>query len=207
MSLHHFTQFCGMLVRLWAGCCMTWRWKMFLHRERFSTRYSTGLYLWGMRLSPVSGLKVSVPESATLQCLTNFNVFHIPTGTHPCGTGPGFFRRNFMRPDLNTLPGDSGCSVWFYDGMSQPRLLAGSIAGLLTDVTITSNYRGDVTSEIHDVVQEWLATGRGNLADLKEELWYYNLYINPSADELMNANRRYGLGHTTRLKGFINNAA
>lgn len=65
-----------------------------------------------------------------------------------------------MRPDLNTLPGDSGCSVWFYDGMSQPRLLAGSIAGLLTDVTITSNYRGDVTSEIHDVVQEWLATGR-----------------------------------------------
>ena len=112
-----------------------------------------------------------------------------------------------MRPDLNTLPGDSGCSVWFYDGMSQPRLLAGSIAGLLTDVTITSNYRGDVTSEIHDVVQEWLATGRGNMADLKEELWYYNLYINPSADELMNANRRYGLGHTTRLKGFINNAA
>ncbi|HCN5189135.1 TPA: hypothetical protein OD876_005497 [Escherichia coli] len=102
-----------------------------------------------------------------------------------------------MRPDLNTLPGDSGCSVWFYDGMSQPRLLAGSIAGLLTDVTITSNYRGDVTSEIHDVVQEWLATGRCNLADLKEELWYYNLYINPSADEFMNANRRYGLGHTT----------
>ncbi|EKN7928234.1 hypothetical protein PYQ42_000665 [Escherichia coli] len=56
-----------------------------------------------------------------------------------------------MRPDLNILPGDSGCSVWFYNGMSQPRLLAGSIAGLLTDVTITSNYRGDVTSEIHDV--------------------------------------------------------
>ena len=45
-----------------------------------------------------------------------------------------------MRPDLNILPGDSGCSVWFYNGMSQPRLLAGSIAGLLTDVTITSNY-------------------------------------------------------------------
>ncbi|CAM2938006.1 hypothetical protein WCH81_004370 [Escherichia coli] len=111
-----------------------------------------------------------------------------------------------MRPDLNILPGDSGCSVWFYNGMSQPRLLAGSIAGLLTDVTITSNYRGDVTSEIHEVVQEWLATGRGNLADLKEELWYYNLYINPSADELMNASRRYGLGHTTWLKDFISNA-
>ena len=109
-----------------------------------------------------------------------------------------------MRPDLNILPGDSGCSVWFYNGMS--RLLAGSIAGLLTDVTITSNYRGDVTSEIHEVVQEWLATGRGNLADLKEELWYYNLYINPSADELMNASRRYGLGHTTWLKDFISNA-
>ncbi|HGV2006769.1 TPA: hypothetical protein ACNB44_002025 [Escherichia coli] len=62
------------------------------------------------------------------------------------------------------------------------------------------------TSEIHEVVQEWLATGRGNLADLKEELWYYNLYINPSADELMNASRRYGLGHTTWLKDFISNA-
>ncbi|GDM25462.1 hypothetical protein [Escherichia coli] len=97
------------------------------------------------------------------------------------------------------------CRVWFYNGMSEPCLVAGNISELLTDVTITSNYRGDVTSEISDVVQEWFKAGRGNLADLKEELWYYNLFINPSADELMNVNRRYGLEQTAWLQGFIHN--
>lgn len=97
------------------------------------------------------------------------------------------------------------CLVWFCNGISEPCLIAGNISGLLADVTITSNYRGDVTSEIRDVVQEWLRTGRGNLADLKEELWYYNLFINPSADELMNVNRRYGPERTAWLQGFIRN--
>ena len=80
--------------------------------------------------------------------------------------------------------------AYSYDGFSKPELLAKSINGLLTNVLVSHYFLGDATKEMREIVVGF-KKGLISLEDLKEELEYYNIYIDPSYNELVEASKAW----------------
>lgn len=80
--------------------------------------------------------------------------------------------------------------AYSYDGFSKPELLAKSINGLLTNVLVSHEFLGNATKEMKEIVVGF-KKGLCSLEDLKEELEYYNIYINPSYNELVEASKTW----------------
>lgn len=83
--------------------------------------------------------------------------------------------------------------IYFHNAFSVPKLIANSLKELKNNLIIKDNYRGDVTSEVKGIIRLWLKDGAQNLADLKEELSLYDLFINPTLEDFQNKNKRCGL--------------
>lgn len=92
--------------------------------------------------------------------------------------------------------------VYFYNGLEAPRLVARNIKKL-HDITIYSTYHGNMT----DQLQETIANCR-DIADLTEELPYYDLYVNPTLSAFREANKAWFPADSlnTHLDDFIDSA-
>lgn len=79
--------------------------------------------------------------------------------------------------------------AYFYNGFGKPELLATNVTQLLTDVKISDNYLGDMTAEVRTIVRDF--KNNLDMESFKEELGYYQIFINPSLEELREENRRW----------------
>lgn len=75
--------------------------------------------------------------------------------------------------------------AYFYNGFNEPELIALDIEEL-KHVIIYDNYIGDVSKYLLEDINSCT-----NLDDLKEELVYYDIYINPTKQDLIEANKAW----------------
>lgn len=75
--------------------------------------------------------------------------------------------------------------VYFYNGFQAPKLIAKNLKELKA-VTLSDTYRGDVTEELLEVIEDC-----GNVDDLREELAYFDMYVNPTKRDFIEANKSY----------------
>lgn len=75
--------------------------------------------------------------------------------------------------------------AYFYNGFKEPELIATDIEEL-KNISISDNYVGDVSEEFIETINSC-----SNLDDLKEELAYYDIYINPTKQDFIEANKAW----------------
>jgi len=75
--------------------------------------------------------------------------------------------------------------AYFYNGFNEPELIATDIEEL-KHVIIYDNYIGDVSKDLLDDINSC-----SNLDDLKEELAYFDIFINPDKQDLIEANKAW----------------
>jgi len=91
--------------------------------------------------------------------------------------------------------------IYFYNAMRSPVLMAHSVKELVESVTVSNTFRGDVTAEFIEEVEEVARTGCP--ASLKEVLSYYDFFLDPTIEEFQEKNKRCGL----RTEDYLNNVA
>lgn len=90
-------------------------------------------------------------------------------------------------------------SIYFYNAFSAPKLVGNSFKEIKENIKIIDSYRGDITCEIKGVVRLWLKDGARDLADIKEALSVYDLFVNPILEDFQDKNKRSGLNKKTYL--------
>jgi len=75
--------------------------------------------------------------------------------------------------------------AYFYNGFEEPALIATDIEGL-KNITISDTYAGDVSEEFLEDINSCTS-----IEDLKEELAYYDIYINPTKQDFIEANKAW----------------
>lgn len=75
--------------------------------------------------------------------------------------------------------------AYFYNGFKEPELIATDIEEL-KNISISDTYAGDVSEEFLETIN--ICT---SIEDLKEELAYYDIYINPTKQDLIEANKAW----------------
>ncbi|HFP8670549.1 TPA: hypothetical protein ACHWC7_004045 [Providencia stuartii] len=95
-------------------------------------------------------------------------------------------------------------AIYFYNAFKAPQLLANDLNELRKKVKVWHNYRGDVTHEVKGAINFWLHHGSQKIEDIKEELNYFDLYLNPTVEEFQQKNKSVGLSKNTHLSQFIN---
>lgn len=75
--------------------------------------------------------------------------------------------------------------AYFYNGFNEPELIATDIKGL-KNITISDTYAGDVSDEFLEDINSC-----SNLDDLKEELAYFDIFINPDKQDFIEANKAW----------------
>lgn len=88
--------------------------------------------------------------------------------------------------------------AYFYNGFKEPELLATDIKGL-KNITISDTYAGDVSEEFIETINSCTS-----MDDLKEELVDYDIYINPTKKDFIEANKAWfgSDGLETNLKNW-----
>ena len=64
--------------------------------------------------------------------------------------------------------------IYFYNGFEQPLSLAENLKEF-KNITISDNYFGDVTNDVLEIVRDVK-----NIDELKEELSYFQIFVNPN---------------------------
>ena len=80
---------------------------------------------------------------------------------------------------------DKSIKAYFYNGFNEPELIATDIEEL-KHVIIHDSYIGDVSKDLLEDIDSC-----SNLDDLKEELAYYDIYINPTKQTFIEANKAW----------------
>ena len=75
--------------------------------------------------------------------------------------------------------------AYFYNGFNEPELIATDIEGL-KNITISDTYAGDVSEEFLEDINSCTS-----IEDLKEELAYYDVYINPTKQTFIESNKAW----------------
>jgi len=75
--------------------------------------------------------------------------------------------------------------AYFYNGFEEPELIATDIEELKNTI-IYDNYIGDVSKNLLEDINSC-----ANIEDLKEELAYYDIYINPTKRDFIEANKAW----------------
>lgn len=75
--------------------------------------------------------------------------------------------------------------AYFYNGFNEPELIATDIEELKNTI-IYDNYIGDASKDLLDDINSC-----SDLDDLKEELAYYDIFINPDKQDLIEANKAW----------------
>lgn len=79
--------------------------------------------------------------------------------------------------------------VYYYGGFEKPELLASNFEEM-NNVTVSSNYLGDMTEEFMEELEEFYHhdfEDSEDLAELNEMLGYYNMFANPTLEQLVTA--------------------
>lgn len=82
--------------------------------------------------------------------------------------------------------------LYFYNGFDKPKHLGNKLEDLF-EVTITDNYLGDKSEELYEEVDFYCGGElmESDIEELKEILGYYDIFINPTLDELVEEAKRY----------------
>ena len=75
--------------------------------------------------------------------------------------------------------------AYFYNGFNEPELIATDIEELKNTI-IYDNYIGDASKDLLEDINSC-----ASIEDLKEELAYYDIYINPTKQDLIEANKAW----------------
>ena len=75
--------------------------------------------------------------------------------------------------------------AYFYNGFAEPELVATNLKEL-KDIAISDTYTGFITEDLLDTVKDCK-----NIADLAEELPYFDIYINPTKKDFIEANKAW----------------
>lgn len=75
--------------------------------------------------------------------------------------------------------------AYFYNGFNEPELIATDIEEL-KNITISDTYAGDVSKELLETINSC-----ASIEDLTEELAYYDIYINPTKQDFIEANKAW----------------
>ena len=90
-----------------------------------------------------------------------------------------------------------------YSGFESPELLAIGLDNLMKDLTVESNYLGDVTNDTIDELTDWL-----DIFDTIEEMQEHHenvvsgIWINPTYENLKDFNLRVGLNENDYIESF-----
>ncbi len=77
--------------------------------------------------------------------------------------------------------------IYFYNGFEQPLLLAENLKEF-KNITISDNYFGDVTKDVLEIVRDFK-----NIDELRDELFSYQIFVNPSYLDFYDFNLSVGL--------------
>lgn len=93
---------------------------------------------------------------------------------------------------------------YFYNGFSKPELLADNWDDLKNNLRIESNYLGDVTEGTLEGLEDILESF-DTVEDAQEygENVYNDVWINPTLENLADANEAYGLDRLDYLNDFL----
>ncbi|UKM63050.1 hypothetical protein [Levilactobacillus phage ENFP1] len=80
---------------------------------------------------------------------------------------------------------DEKFKAYFYIGLNEPVLIATDIKGLKNTI-IYDTYAGDVSEEFIETINSCTS-----MDDLKEELVDYDIYINPTKQDFIEANKAW----------------
>ena len=75
--------------------------------------------------------------------------------------------------------------AYFYNGFNEPELIATDIEELKNTI-IYDNYIGDASKDLLEDINSCTS-----IEDLKEELAYYDIYINPTKQDFIEANKAW----------------
>jgi hypothetical protein len=75
--------------------------------------------------------------------------------------------------------------AYFYNGFAEPKLIATSIKELEA-ISISDTYTGFITEDLLETTEDCK-----NLSDLAEELPYFDIYINPTKEDFIEANKAW----------------
>lgn len=75
--------------------------------------------------------------------------------------------------------------AYFYNGFNDPELIATDIEELKNTI-IYDNYIGDASKDLLEDINSC-----ASIEDLKEELVYYDIYINPTKQTFIEANKAW----------------
>ena len=90
-----------------------------------------------------------------------------------------------------------------YSGFGSPELLAVGFDNLIKDLSVESNYLGDVTDDTIDELKDWL-----DLFDTIEEMQEHHenvvngIWINPTYENLKDFNLSVGLDEDAYIESF-----
>lgn len=97
--------------------------------------------------------------------------------------------------------------IYFYNGFNAPEKIADDICDFMKDLknkdtTISSNYLGDLTSELESELSFNIENYGTDERDINNLLYDYSFFYNPSTEDFQNINiNRYGLDKNEYLKG------
>ena len=75
--------------------------------------------------------------------------------------------------------------AYLYSGFKEPELIATNIEEL-KNIIISDNYIGDDSKDLVEDINSC-----ASIEDLKEELAYYDIYINPTKQDFIEANKAW----------------
>lgn len=90
-----------------------------------------------------------------------------------------------------------------YSGFERPELLAIGFDNLIKDLTVESNYLGDVTNDTIDELADWLDIF-DTIGEMQEhhENVVNGIWINPTYENLKDFNLSVGLDEDTYIESF-----
>lgn len=94
---------------------------------------------------------------------------------------------------------------YYYAGFSEPEFLASNLKDFMDNVVVESNYLGDVTENIKEEINEVILLNNSDIEskefeeDLKDILYSYSIFFNPTKEELEEMNKVWCLDKDTYL--------
>ena len=90
-----------------------------------------------------------------------------------------------------------------YSGFGSPELLAIGFDNLVKNLTVESNYLGDITDETVEELADWLDSFN-TIEEMQEyhENVVNDIWINPTYENLKNFNLSVGLDENTYIENF-----
>jgi len=92
-------------------------------------------------------------------------------------------------------------AIYFYNALSKPIFICKSIKTLMNNIYLTDSYRGDISSELSDVVNN--ISNSSDPSEIREALSYFDIFYFSELKEFVAKNRQVGLDDMCYLSDLI----